>query len=132
MSLPVQQGLAHDVIDTRPSKLVIPAKLKQLADSLGMNAKELSKRIPEDTLRRLLGASANTLEHVTPEGRTQFERNVVAGHDTLISTTRSDHAHGAIPRGSGGFGSNAEENASPIVSGPYRDSSGRFTARRGA
>ena len=131
MSIPVQRGLAHDVIDTRPSHPVIPAKLQALADSLGFDVKELSKRIPADTLRRLVGASGNTIEHVNDDGSVKLERQIVAGHDTLISTVGADRAHDAIPRGSGGVGSSSEGSASTTVGGPSRDSSGRFTSLRG-
>ena len=92
MSIPVWHGLAHDVIETRPSKLVIPAKLQTFADSLGLDVKELSQRISEDTLRRLVGASGNTIEHVNEDGTVKLERQIVAGHDTLISTVGADRA----------------------------------------
>jgi hypothetical protein len=90
------------------------ARVQSLAATLGLDAEELAKRIPEDTLRRL---KYPVLEQTDPEsGLTKFEHDlgVMRDRQPLLA---ADRAHEAIPKGAGGKGAGV---AQP------RDLSGKF------
>lgn len=87
------------------------AHVQRLAAALGVDAEELAKRIPEDTLRRL---KYPALEQADPEtGLSRFEHDRGVIRDGRRATLAPDRAHEAIPKGSKGRGSGTEQGRSP-------------------
>jgi hypothetical protein len=93
------------------------AKIQQLAASLGMDAEDLAKRIPEDTLRRLKFPAMEQTDPAT--GLSTFKHDVGIVRDHRIPLVASDPAHEAIPKGSNGRGAGTSTGRSEIT--------GRFT-----
>lgn len=93
------------------------AKIQQLAATLGLDAEELAKRIPEDTLRRL---KFPAMEQTDPEtGLSTFKHDVGIVRDYRTPLVAPDRAHEAIPKGSNGRGAGTGTGRSDIT--------GRFT-----
>lgn len=85
-----------------PSPTKQAAHLQKLAATLGVDAEELAKRVPEDTLRRL---KYPMLEQVDPEtGLSQFKHDRGIMRDRPQPLVATDRAHTEIPKGSKGYG----------------------------
>lgn len=80
----VNTGLiSHRVTGKKPARQMNQSVLR-LADRLGVDADELAKRIPEDTLRR---TKYPVIEHVNEDGTRSFDHD--AGiHEGRISAPR--------------------------------------------
>ena len=105
------QGRLHETSAAEPgataSRTAQAAHVQALAASLGVDAEELARRIPEDTLRRL---KFPVLEQVDPEsGLPVFKHDPGIIEDARIALLKPDRAHEAIEKGAHGRGAGAPQ-----------------------
>lgn len=91
------------------------AQVQRLAKAQGLDAEELAKKIPEDTLRRL---KFPVLEQKDANGLSTFKHDIGVVRDGRTALIGTDRAHEAIEKGSSGRGAGIPQP---------RDGSGRFT-----
>lgn len=72
------------------------AQIQALAARLGLDAEELAKKIPEDTIRRL---KYPMIEQTDDEGRSVFKHDIGIVTDVRTPLLAVDRAHEAIEKG---------------------------------